>query len=89
MPLILTCLVQAESGDLGEVRARRAVPLRRPELTIVSFSYKRNGFASFATKRSIKISFSFCLLVNRKVLTTPFAQNYVNLILQKYCKIDW
>jgi len=27
-----------------------------PELTFVSFSYKRNGFASFATKRRIKKS---------------------------------
>jgi len=26
------------------------------ELTFVSFSYKRNGFASFATKRRIKLS---------------------------------
>jgi len=58
MPLILTCQrqVRIRRAWRSGVRARRAVPLRRPGLTFVSFGYKRNGFASFATKRSIKIS---------------------------------
>jgi hypothetical protein len=29
-----------------------------PELTFVSFSYERNGFASFAGKRSLKFIFT-------------------------------
>ena len=31
--------------------------LQVPGLTFISFSYERNGFAFFATKRRIKITF--------------------------------
>jgi hypothetical protein len=62
------CARQAESGDLpgSEVKETNA------ELTFVSFSYKRNGFASFATKRRIItyltwiiLSFIRGVLINR------------------------
>jgi len=47
MPLIQLACGQAESGNL----VRSEVIETDSELTFVSFSFKRNGFASFATKR--------------------------------------
>jgi len=42
-----------------------------PGITFVSFSYKRNGFASFATKRREKVFFLFVTKEKQKVLTGP------------------
>jgi len=52
MPLIRLVWLKPNQATLAE----RSKSSRVPGLTFVSFSYKRNGFASFATKRSIKIS---------------------------------
>jgi len=57
MPLIRLAWLkpnQATSAKRCKGTARRA--LTPPGLTFVSFSYKKNGFASFATKRRIKLS---------------------------------
>jgi hypothetical protein len=50
MPLIRLAWFKPNQASLAE----RGKSSQVPELTFVSFSYKRNGFASFATKRSIK-----------------------------------
>jgi len=50
-------LIRLATGKLNQATsAERCKSSQVPGLTFVSFSYKRNGFASFATKRSIKIS---------------------------------
>ncbi|HUU26316.1 MAG TPA: hypothetical protein VM123_00760 [archaeon] len=45
------CAGFLRKGELGEVEQKSQVP----GLTFVSFCLKRNGFASFAFKRRIKI----------------------------------
>jgi len=50
MPLIRLVIGKPNQATSAE----RCKSSQAPELTFVSFSYKRNGFASFATKRSIK-----------------------------------
>jgi len=42
-----------------------------PGLTFVSFSYKRNGFASFGTKRREKVFVLFVAKENQKAFTGP------------------
>jgi hypothetical protein len=51
MPFVLrVCPEHEATSQASEVKETDS------ELTFVSFSYKRNGFASFATKRRIKLS---------------------------------
>jgi len=52
MPLIRLAWLKPNQATSAE----RGKSSRVPGLTFVSFSYKRNGFASFATKRSVKLS---------------------------------
>jgi len=50
MPLIRLVWLKPNQASLAE----RGKSSQVPESIFVSFGYKRNGFASFATKRSIK-----------------------------------
>jgi len=51
MPFVLRVFPEHEAtSQASEVKETNA------DLTFVSFGYKRNGFASFATKRRIKLS---------------------------------
>jgi len=63
------------AGDLGEAEQKTQVP----GLTFGSFSYERNGFASFATKRSLKFVFrerykQFYAQFMHSVIRTNFSQ---------------